>query len=150
DVERGGGVVEDAADRLSDRPEAARRVVEHRRRYLRVRAVRGGEQLGERRHGHLAAEPAKAAEEDELELLNYGPGHAEEQVVETAVREVILDPGAADPPDPSVDDHDLAVVDVTQRSQIPVPAAASGAEHAALRARLRRAHDADLRARLCQ
>ena len=108
--------------------------------------VRGGQQLVERRRGHRAAEPAKAAEEDELELLHDGPGHAEEQVVEATVREVVFDPGAADPPDSSVDDHDLAVIDVTQRSQVPVHAA-PGAEHAALRPRLRRAHHADLRAR---
>src|SRR6185503_19598586 len=92
---------------------------------------------------------SESRQEDELELLHDGPGHAEEQVVETAVREVVFDPGAADPPDPSIDDDDLAVVDVTQRSQIPVPAA-SRAEHASLRPRLRRAHHADLRARLCQ
>ncbi len=122
--------------------------MEHGRRDLRVHAVRG-QQLVERRHGHLAAEPAKAAEEDELELLHDRPGHAEEQVVEAAVGEVVFDAGTADPPDPPVDDHDLAVVDVTQRSQVPAEAA-PGAEHPVRRARLRRTHHADLRAGLGQ
>ena len=44
---------------------------------------------------------------------------AHEQVVERAVLEVILDPGAADPADPAVDDHDLAVVDVPEAAQVP-------------------------------
>ncbi len=65
------------------------------------------------------AEPAKAREEDELELRHQGPGHADEQIVEATVLEVVLDAGAADPANPSVDHDELAMVDVSQRAEVP-------------------------------
>ena len=68
---------------------------------------------------HLTAEPAEAREEDELELRDDRARDAEEQVVEAAVLEVVLDAGAADPADAPVDDHDLAVVDVPERREVP-------------------------------
>ena len=58
-----------------------------------------------------------------------GPVSAEEEVVEAAVVEVVLDPGAADPADPAVDDEELAMVEVTELRRRPQP---------------RRAHDADV------
>ena len=67
----------------------------------------------------LATEPAQAGDEHELELRDDRALDAHEQVVELAVLEVILDPGAADPADPAVDDHDLAVVDVPEAAQVP-------------------------------
>ena len=61
-----------------------------------------------------AAEPAEAREEDELELRDHRPGEPHEEVVEAAVVEVVLDPAAADPADPAVDDDELAVVEVAE------------------------------------
>ena len=39
--------------------------------------------------------------------------------MEAAVLEVVLDAGSADPADSAVDDHDLAVIDVAERGQVP-------------------------------
>ena len=63
--------------------------------------------------------------------------------MEAAVLEVILDPGAADPPDAAVDDHDLAVVDVPEPPEVPArfPAAAERADG---HPRAGGSHDADL------
>jgi hypothetical protein len=63
-----------------------------------------------------AAEPAEAGEEDELQLRDHRAREADEQVVEAAVVEVVLDPGAADPGDAAVDDEQLAVVDAPGRA----------------------------------
>ncbi len=63
---------------------------------------------------HRPTEPAEGRDEHELQLAGDGPAHPHEQVVEAAVVEVVLDPGAADPPDPAVDDHELAVIDVPE------------------------------------
>ena len=71
-----------------------------------------GEQAVELLGRNLPAEPAEARDENELELRDHGPRHTEEEVVEAAVLEVVLDPGAADPADTPVHEHDLAVVDM--------------------------------------
>ena len=63
--------------------------------------------------------------------------------MEASVLEVILDPGAADPADPAVDDGHLAVVDVPEPAKIPANLSAT-AERALGDADLRRAHDTDL------
>ena len=78
-------------------------------------AARARERAASSPGGHGAAEPAEAREEDELELRDDRPLDADEEVVEAAVLEMVLDPGAADPADPPVDDDDLAVVDVPER-----------------------------------
>ena len=80
-----------------------------------------GVELGRR---HRAAEPAKAGEEDQLQLGDDGACHADEQIVEAPVLEVILDPGAPDPADPAVHDDHLAVVDVPERANVPASGSA--------------------------
>ena len=60
----------------------------------------------------LTAEPAEAGEEDQLELGDDRPRHAQEEVVEAPVLEVILDARPADPAHAPVDDEDLPVIDV--------------------------------------
>ena len=93
--------------------------------------------------GNRASEPPEAGEEHELELRHHRAGSPQEQVVEAAVLEVVLDAGSADPADPAVDDHDLAVIDVAERGKVPsCPALAS--ERPDRRTRLRRPGDADL------
>ena len=67
-----------------------------------------------------------------MELRDDRPGDAHEQVVEAAVQEVILDAGAADPSDATVDDRELAVVDVPECAEVP-PVRASAAQAPALR-----------------
>ena len=90
-----------------------------------------------------SAEPAEAGEEDQLELRGHRAGHAHAEVVEAAVVEVVLDPGAADPADPAVDDEELAVVDVAE--PVEVPAARASRRYRLRRPpQLHRAHDADL------
>ena len=69
--------------------------------------------------GDLAPEPAQAGHEHELELRDDRALDANEQVVERAVLEMILDPGTADPADPAVHDDDLAMVDMPQPAQVP-------------------------------
>ena len=86
-------------------------------------------------------EPAEARDEDQLELRDHRAGDADEQVVEAAVLEVILDPGAADPADAAVDDDDLAMIDVSEPGEVPARGA-PGAERAGRRPHLCRAHDA--------
>jgi hypothetical protein len=58
-----------------------------------------------------AAEPAERRDQHELQLRRDGACDAKEHVVEPAVVEMVLYPRAADPPDTTVDDHDLAVLD---------------------------------------
>ena len=65
--------------------------------------------------------------------------------MEAAVLEVVLDSGAADPADATVDDGELAVVDMAEAAQVPVHCTA-GSELTGTRAGLRRPHDADLNA----
>ena len=89
------------------------------------------------------AEPEEARDEHELQLADDRPFEPHEQVVEPSVLEVILDPGAADPADATVDDDDLAVVDVPEGAEVP-PGGAARAERAVRGARLRRPDDADL------
>ena len=96
------------------------------------------------RHG--AAEAAEAREHDELELRDDRPFEPEEEVVEAAVLEVVLHPGAADPADPAVDDEHLAVVDVPERVELPADRAAVVAERPEGPARLRAARHARLHA----
>ena len=72
-----------------------------------------------------------------------GPVKADEEVVEAAVVEVVLDPGAADPADAAVDDDQLAMVDVAELAHAPAPGAGRG-RRLRPRAQPRRAHDADI------
>ena len=97
----------------------------------------------------LAAEPAEARDEDELQLRHDRPFDANEQVVKGAVLEVILDPGAPDPADPAIDDDDLAMVDMPQPAQVPA-GLATGTERAMRHPRLRGAGHAHLNPRLDQ
>ena len=106
-------------------------------------ASRGGKRSVERGGRQVAAEPAEARDEHELELSDDGAGHPQEEVVEAAVVEVVLDPGAADPARLPVHDEELAVVDVAERLHVPVRRAAA-AELPGGRAGLRGAHDADV------
>ena len=78
-----------------------------------------GEERGELGRVHVAAEPAKRGEEDELELRDDGAREPQEHVVEPAVLEVVLDARSADPAGQAVDDDDLAVVDVPELVEVP-------------------------------
>jgi len=63
--------------------------------------------------------------------------------VEAAVLEAVLDARSADPADSAVDDHDLAVIDVAERRQVPASRAVAS-KRPDRRTRLRRPDDADL------
>ena len=112
DVEGLLRAVEELGDRCRDRSEPARCVVKHDRRHWAGALFERGEQVRNRARGSLAAEPAKAGNEHELQLCDDWALDTHEQVVELAVLEVILDSGSTDPADPTVDDDGLAVVDV--------------------------------------
>ena len=107
--------------------------------------LRGGNTSSSSASGIDAAEPAEAREKDELQLSHDGSRDAQEEVVEAAVLEVVLDPGSADPAHATVDQDDLSVVDVPEACQIPAgrPAAAERPDR---HSRLRGADDADLNA----
>ena len=79
--------------------------------------------------GNRPAEPAKARDEDELELRDDRALESDEEIVEATVLEVILDAGPSDPADPPVDDHGLAVVDVSERDEVPAHRPTATAEH---------------------
>ena len=143
DVERLDRAVEEARDLGRDRTERPRRVVQDAGAQRVVPAVERGEQRVELGGGHPSAEPAEARDEDELELRDDRAGDADEEVVEAAVLEVVLDPGAADPAGPAVDDDRLAMVDVAELGEVPAQILL-GAEQPAGRASLSRSHDADL------
>ena len=118
-------LLEQARDRVGDRPVLAWSVVKDDRRH-RVRAIlERGKEGGDLGDGNGAAKPAKAGEKDELELRDHGTGDPNEQVVESTVLEVVLDSGAADPADPAVDDDDLAMVDMPERAEVPAHGPAS-------------------------
>ena len=106
------------------------------------------EERVELRCRYRPAEPAEAREEDELQLARDRAGDAQKEVVEAAVVEVVVDPGAADPPDPAVDDQVLAVVDVPELFNRPAGGIAGGGGLWG-RAQLHRAHHAHLDA-ACQ
>ena len=113
-VERLARAVEQLRDGGRDGAVGAGRVVQHRRRdRARLELREEGVELL-RRDG--AAEPAEAREEHELQLRDDRPGEADEQVVEAAIGEMVLDPRAADPADAAVDDEQLAVVDAPRRA----------------------------------
>ena len=95
DVECLGRGLEQARDRIGDRPVPARRVVQHasgNRASLERREE--GIQFGD---GNRSSQPAEAGEKDELELGDDRAGDAQEQVVEATVLEVVLDSRAARP-----------------------------------------------------
>jgi len=85
----------------------------------------------------------KLARNTQLELCHHRASSPQEQVLEAAVLEVVLDAGSADPPDSAVDDHDLAVIDVAERSQVPAGRALAS-QRPDRRTRLCRPDDADL------
>ena len=87
----------------------------------------GGEVLGEvaRQRPSVAAE---AHQEERLGLADDVSGHAHHDVVELAVREVILDPGASRPGDGAVDHVELAVVGPADLVLAPVEGAVVGVE----------------------
>jgi hypothetical protein len=122
--------------------EASRRVVEHAGGHGLPTRLERREQLVE---DYLPAEPPDAREEDELELRHDRPRDAHEEIVEAPVPEVILDAGATHPSDRTVDDRELAVVDVPERAEVP-PRSRLRRRAPALRARLHRAHHPDLHA----
>ena len=72
-------------------------------------------------HGDRTAQPREARDEHELELRDDRASDAQKEVVEAAVLEVILDACAADPADPAVDNDDLAMVDVPELVEVPLP-----------------------------
>ena len=135
--------VDELGDRGRDRPEPPRRVVEHDRGDRARSLVEWREELRGAGRRDVATEPAQAGHEHELELRHDRALDAHEQVVELAVLEVILDPGAADPADPAVDDHDLAVVDVPEAAQVPT-AGPARVQRPSRRPRLDRAGHAHL------
>ena len=142
-VERVPGSVDELRDRGRDRPEPPRGVVEDDGGHRSGARVEGREQPGGAVHRNDATQPAEAGDEDELQLRDDRSLDADEQVVELAVLEVILDPGASDPADAAVDNHDLAVVDVPQAAEVPA-GGATRVERAAGCARLDRARHAHL------
>ena len=107
------------------------------------------EELRDALRRDLAAEPAQARDEHELQLRHDRPFDANEQVVKRAVLEVILDSRTADPADPAVDDDDLAMVDMPQPAQVPAGLPA-GPERAMRHPRLRGARHTHLNPRLDQ
>jgi hypothetical protein len=135
DVESLSRAVEELRDRVGDRPVAAGRVVQDGRRH--VTGLERGEEDVHVVSRQRAAEPTEARDEDELQLRDDRARDADEQVVEAAVLEVILDAGPTDPADAAVDDECLAVVDVAQTVQVPADGA-GGAERPERRAHLRR------------
>jgi hypothetical protein len=68
----------------------------------------------------------RAREEDELQLGDHGSRHPEEEVVEAAVVEVVLDSGAADPTDAAVDDDEFTMIEVSEPAEVPGARAARG------------------------
>jgi len=120
--------------------------VQHCRWHRAGNVVVNGEEGVELLRRDLSAEPAEAGEEDQLELRGHRTAHTQEEVVEAALVEMVLDPGAADPANPAVDDDELAMVDAPQPVQVPA-ARAAGRERPRRRPQLRRAHDADVDAR---
>src|SRR6185503_2294218 len=138
-VEWLGRALEQSHELGRDRPEASRRILEHARPQGRPTRLEYGEQVMQGRESNLSAEPADARQEDELDLRDDRPGDTYEQVVKAAILEVILDAGAPDPPDAAVDDHELAVVNVPKRAEVP-PVHPSGAELPAPRTHLHRPH----------
>ena len=71
-----------------------------------------------------AIQPVECRDEDELQLRCDGTRDAKEQVVEPPVVEVILDSRAADPANATVDDDQLAMVDVPEPVEVPPSGAA--------------------------
>ena len=69
---------------------------------------------------------AEAHQEQRLRLADDGAGDANHHVVELAVREVVLDPGAARPGDGAVDHVELAVVGAADLVLAPVEGRWSG------------------------
>ncbi len=67
-----------------------------------------------------AAVAAEAHQEERLGLAHDVPGHPHHHVVELAVREVVLDPGATGPRDGAVDHVELAMVGVADVVLAPV------------------------------
>jgi hypothetical protein len=143
DIERLARVVEQARDPIRDRPVAPGRIVENERRD----AVGPRLQLGEERRdlGCLdrAAEPTKAREEHQLELRDDRAGDAEEEVMEAAVLEVVLDTGSADQPTRPSTTTTLRWSIVAELGQVP-PSGAVPSQRPERRSKLGRAHDAYL------
>ena len=127
DVESRGRAVEQLRDRVGDRPVPAGRVVEHDGRD-RIRAASSAGKSASSSPGDLTPSQRRLARKTSWSCETTGPFDADEEVVEAAVVEVILDPGAADPADAAVDDHDLAMVDVPEPAEVPArsPARAEG------------------------
>ena len=144
-VERRRRAFEQPRELGGDRPEASGRVVEHAGGQGLPTHLERREQVFKGSRTNLPAEPPDARKEHELELRDDRPGDAHEQVVKAAVPEVILDAGAAYPSDATVDDRELAVVDVPERAEVP-PVHASAAQAPVLRTHLHRAHHPDLHA----
>jgi hypothetical protein len=148
-IERFGRVLQEVGDRVGDRPEAAGRVVQDAGGHRIGPALQEGNQRVEVRPVDLAPKPAEARQEDQLKLRHHGAFDAEKEIVEAAVLEMVLDACAADPADPTVHDHELAMVDVPEPAQVPTGRAVvrqrSGGD-----ARPRRAHDANLDPRGCE
>src|SRR4030095_14078875 len=112
-------ILQQARDGVCDGALATRRVVEDERR----NGVRPRVEVREERLDVVprdrAAEPPEAGEEHELELRDYRAGHPQEEIVEAAVLEVVLDAGSTDPPDSAVDDYELAVIDMAEAAEVP-------------------------------
>ena len=106
---------------------------DHLRERDRRRPGVGG--LGEVR-GEVGAErpavPAEARQERRLRLPDDVAGHPHHHVVEAAVLEVVLDPGAAGPRDGAVDHVELAVVGAADLVLAPVDVLAVGEETVAV------------------
>ena len=75
-----------------------------------------------------AAVAAEAHQEERLGLTHDVPGHPHHDVVELAVREVVLDAGATGPRDVAVDHVELAVVGMADVVLAPVERAVVGVE----------------------
>ncbi len=120
------GGVDELSGRLGGRHEAAGDGLQERDRD-RARVRLGGEVLGEvaRQRPSVAAE---AHQEQRLRLADDVPGDAHHDVVELAVREVVLDPGASRPGHGAVDHVELAVVGPADIVLAPVERAVVGVE----------------------
>jgi hypothetical protein len=107
-------------------PIAAGRIVENNGRHGSERVVVLREERFELAARDRSFEPAEAHDEYELELGDDRPRDAHEQIVESTVLEVILDPRTADPPDPPVDHDGLPMVDVAEMAEVPARRSVGG------------------------
>lgn len=125
--------VDQLGDGVRDRPHGAGRVVEdHGRDGVRRCRPMVGEERGDVADAHAVTTEGRHG--DELELGHDGSAQAQEEVVELAVAEVVLE-ARPDPAGAAVDYDQLAVVDVADAAKVE-PERALGSDRPLTRDRL--------------